>query len=120
MGGAAYAWAPFAYPSGPVHAAVFLAAALLVIASRRIADHLWDATAGAPLVTGPPVLAALARYPFRLLGGGAAFTVAMLSAKRAEVLWVNDVPVINIFTAGAILAAVYNAVRDAVPGPPAP
>ena len=47
--------------------------------------------------------------PFRLLGGGIAFTVVLLGAKRADIIAVKDVPVIDIFSTGVIIACGYYA-----------
>ena len=108
----AYYLAPFTYPGGPLHAAVCLAASLGVVAAGVVADRLWDSPVGPALGIAFPAPATLARYPFRLLAGGIAVTVVMLAAKRADLLWVADVPVKNIFATGAVLAAGYHAVRD--------
>jgi hypothetical protein len=108
----AYYWAPSTWPGGPLHAAICLAASLGVAAAGVVADRIWDATVAPALGIPFAAPATLARYPFRLLGGGIAVTVVMLAAKRADLLWVADVPVKNIFATGAALAAIYHAVRD--------
>lgn len=112
MAGLAYYLAPFTYPGGPHHAAICAAAALAVAWAGVAADRIWDATMAPALGIRFPAPATLARYPFRLLAGGIAVTVVMLAAKRADLLWVADIPVKNIFATGAALAAFYHAVRD--------
>jgi hypothetical protein len=112
MAALTYYLAPFTWPGGPLHAAICLAAALAVAGAGIVADRIWDATAAPALGIAYPAPATLARYPFRLLAGGIAVTVVMLAAKRADLLWVADVPVKNIFATGAALAAFYHVVRD--------
>ena len=112
MAAAAYLWAPYTSPSGPLHAAICLAAALGVVAAGSLADGIWDGSMARALGIALPGPATLARYPFRLLGGGIAVTVVMLGARKAGLLWVEDVPVGEIFATGAALAALYHAFRD--------
>jgi hypothetical protein len=107
-----YFLAPFTRPGGPLHAALCLAASVGVVAAGVVADRIWDETVAPALGPGPGAAGTLARYPFRLLAGGIAVTLVMLAARRADLLWVADVPVKNIFATGAVLAAAYHAVRD--------
>ncbi len=117
MAGVAFTTAKFTAPTVPEHAAVLYAAAVLLIAAGRLADRLWDSTM-APVL--PPSAAwgpsgwrgIAARFPFRLLGGGIAFTALLLAAKRAEIIPVRDVPVIEIFATGALLSAAYHAIGE--------
>jgi hypothetical protein len=108
----AYYLAPFTWPGGPLHAAFCFAASIGVAVAGVVADRIWDATVSPALGLRPGAGATLARYPFRLLAGGMAVTVVMLAAKRADLLWVADVPVKNIFATGAVLAAGYHLIRD--------
>jgi len=112
IGVLAYFLVPFTWPGGPLQAAACLAGAIGVAGAGFVADRVWDATVAPALGLSPGAGATLARYPFRLLGGGIAVTVVMLAAKRADLFWLSDIPVKNIFSAGALLAAAYHAVRD--------
>jgi hypothetical protein len=109
MAAVLYLTAAFTAPTEPVHAVVFLAASFGVIVSGRLADRLWDSTVLPALRISSPQLCILSRLPFRLLGGGIAFTVALLAARWADFAPVRDVPVMDIFFTGAILSAGYHA-----------
>ena len=115
MTAGAYFLAPYTSPSGPLHAAICLAAALAVAGAGAVADRLWNAAIAPSLGPMRPAAAAMARYPFRLLAGGIAVTVAMLTAKRAGLLWVEDVPVKEIFASGALLALAWHLARESRP-----
>jgi hypothetical protein len=112
MTASAYFLAPFTWPGGPLHAAVCLLASIGAVAAGVVADRIWDATVAPALGFAPGARATILRYPFRLLAGGVAVTLVMLAAKRADLLWVADVPVKNIFATGAALAAGYHLIRD--------
>lgn len=117
VAGGAYLTALLTAPTVPGHAAVFYIAALLMIASGRLSDRLWDsmmppALTGQEPSDGSGWRRLAVRFPFRLLGGGIAFTVTLLAAKRAGVIPVRDVPVIEIFATGALLAAAYHAIDE--------
>ena len=112
MAAVSYLTAKFTAPTGPGHAALFLAASVCVIAAGRLADRLWDSTTAPALRPGKNRPGTLSRYPYRLLGGGIAFTVVLLAAKRLGLFPVRDVPVVEIFAAGAVLSAGYHAIVD--------
>ena len=112
MAAVSYLTAKFTAPTGPGHAALFLAASVCVIAAGRLADRLWDSTMAPVLDFSAPQICLLSRMPFRLLGGGIAFTVTLLAAKRAGVMPVRDIPAIEIFATGAVLSAGYYAVLE--------
>lgn len=109
MAAVTYLAAKFPAPTGPVHAAVFFAASVLLIAAGRLADRLWDSTMAPALRFSAPQLCIISRFPFRLLGGGIAFTVALLAAKRAGIVPVRDIPAVEIFMTGVVLSACYHA-----------
>lgn len=117
VAGAAYLTAKFTAPTVPEHAAVFFAAAVLHIVAGRLADRLWDSTMAPVLPAsdawGPSGRRGIAaRFPFRLLGGGITFTAALLAAKRAGIIPLRDVPVIEIFATGALLSAAYYGIDE--------
>jgi hypothetical protein len=112
MTASAYYLAPFTRPGGALHAAVCLLASLGAVAAGIVADRIWEATVAPALGLAPGARATILRYPFRLLAGGVAVTLVMLAAKRADLLWVADVPVKDIFATGAALAAGYHLIRD--------
>jgi hypothetical protein len=113
MASVCYLTAKFTSPTAPAHAAVFLAASVCVIAAGRLADRLWDSTTAPALGMRAAWLRAVARYPYRLLGGAIAFSAVLLTAKRSGFIPLRDVPVIEIFAAGAVLSAGYHAAGDA-------
>lgn len=113
MAAVSYLAAKFTAPTGPEHAALFLAASVGVIAAGNLADRLWDSTTAPALHMTRPALQTLSRYPYRLLGGGIAFTVVLLAARRAGLVPVRDIPVAEIFATGTVLAAAYHATADA-------
>ena len=112
MAAVSYLTAKFTAPTGPGHAAVFFAASVMLIAAGRLADRLWDSTMAPALRFSAPQLCILSRFPFRLLGGGIAFTVVLLAAKRADIVPVRDVPAIEIFATGVVLSAGYYAFAE--------
>lgn len=117
VAGVTYLTAKFTAPTIPEHAAVFYVAAILLIAAGRLADRIWNSTL-APVLTasgttgGPGWRNIVARFPFRLIGGGIAFTAVLLAAKRAGIIPVRDVPVIEIFATGALLSAAYHGIDE--------
>lgn len=109
LAGAAYLTAKFTAPTTPMHAPVFLAAGLMMVAAGRLADRIWDGTMLEAVRPSPGTADLLWRMPFRLMGGAVGFTVAMLGAKRLDLIDLRDIPVVEIFATGALLAAAFHA-----------
>lgn len=107
MAAVSFLTAKFTAPTSLAHVAVFFAASILLIAAGRLADRVWDATLAPALRFSAPQICILSRLPFRLLGGGIAFTVVLLVAKRAQIIPVRDIPVIELFSTGVVLSAAY-------------
>jgi len=107
MAGAMFATANFTSPAVPSHFAVFLAASLCMIGAGRVSDRLWDGITVPALQFGSPRLCLLSRAPFRFMSGGIAFTTVLLVSKKMGWAPVRDIPVLDLFMTGGILAVCY-------------
>ena len=107
-----YVTADLSAPVTPVHATVFLAASLAIVGAGRLSDRLWDTTALPALGFTGPRLCVLTRLPYRFIGGGMAFTVILLAAKKMGIIPINDIPVSDLFMTGGILSVSFYGARE--------
>ncbi len=102
-----YLTANFSSQTVPVHAVVFLAASLAIMAAGRVSDRLWDGMVAPALRYTSPQFCLVSRLPFRFLAGGIAFTTILLISKKLELVPVRDIPVLDLFMTGGILSVCY-------------